>query len=99
MTMIMNNKLFLVCVVLLTILLGPQTVDARSGSDSSATLQRYIIELQDPPLAAYAGRKRSTEKSPDSARSWAAAGIAPTMTDNINAMFVETFIISTLPWG
>ena len=63
MTIIINNKLFLLCVVLLTMLLGPQTVDARSGSDSSTVLQRYVIELQDPPLAAYDGRPLSVVRS------------------------------------
>jgi subtilisin family serine protease len=59
MTVKLNKTLSLVCVALLTMLLGPQSVDARGGSGSPAALQRYVIELQDPPLAAYDGRQLS----------------------------------------
>jgi hypothetical protein len=52
----LNNTLALVCVALLTMSLGLQPALARGGSDPSAPLQRYVIELQDPPLAAYDGR-------------------------------------------
>ena len=70
----MNNKLLLVCVALLTVSLGVQSAAARSGSDSSATLQRYIIELQDPPLAAYDGRQLSVVRHHKEKR------LAPTAT-------------------
>ena len=63
MTFKLNNKLLLVCVVLITVLLEPQSVLARSGSDSPTALQRYVIELQDPPLVAYDGRPLSVVRS------------------------------------
>lgn len=45
--------------MLLTLLLVPPTGETRSGSDSKARSQRYIIELQDPPLAVYEGQQLS----------------------------------------
>jgi len=68
MTFRLNNSLFLVGVTLLTMSLGSQSVAARSGPDSSAALQRYIIELQDPPLAAYDGRLLSVVRNNEDLR-------------------------------
>ncbi len=63
MTFRLNNTLSLVCAALLTMALGLQSAGARTGSDSSAALQRYVVELQDPPLAAYDGRLLSVVRS------------------------------------
>jgi subtilisin family serine protease len=52
-------KFLLVCVALLTLSLAPLSAIAKGGSGTSGTLQRYIIELQDPPLATYDGRELS----------------------------------------
>jgi len=64
----LNNTLSLVWVALLTMALGLQSVSARSGSDSSAALQRYVVELQDPPLAAYDGRRLSVGRGNEDLR-------------------------------
>ncbi|MBT8053730.1 MAG: S8 family serine peptidase [Gammaproteobacteria bacterium] len=42
------------------LLLAPVAV-ARDGSPSSSQHQRYLVELQDPPLAVYAGQELSVE--------------------------------------
>lgn len=56
MTFELKHKFLPACVVLLTLLLGLQSVNARQGVASTDDRQRYIIELQDPPLAAYRGQ-------------------------------------------
>jgi subtilisin family serine protease len=44
---------------LLGFVLAPQVVAARSDAPGSDGVQRYIVELKDPPLARYDGRKLS----------------------------------------
>jgi hypothetical protein len=41
---------------LLGFVLAPQVVAARSDAPGSDGVQRYIVELKDPPLARYDGR-------------------------------------------
>ena len=45
--------------VLLILMLVPGLLVAAGGSKSDPGLQRYIVELQDPPLAQYDGRELS----------------------------------------
>jgi subtilisin family serine protease len=50
------GKILLVCLVL-----APPAAVARSGSGTSQAIERYIVELKDPPLAMYDGRELSVE--------------------------------------
>jgi hypothetical protein len=53
------GNFLLLCLALLTLALSPLCALAKSGTGSSGDLQRYIIQLQDPPLAVYDGRELS----------------------------------------
>ncbi len=55
----MTGKSRLTLVALLVLLLAGPVHAARSGSETGAGLQRYVIELLDPPLAAYEGQQLS----------------------------------------
>ena len=57
----LTGKLLLLGLLLLTLSALPLSAAARGGSSSSLALQRYIVELQDPPLAMYDGRELSVE--------------------------------------
>jgi subtilisin family serine protease len=65
MTIDLNNRLLLVCAALASMLLAPQSAAARSGPDSTSDLGRYVVELQDPPLAVYDGRTLSVLRHAD----------------------------------
>jgi subtilisin family serine protease len=54
-----NGWLFACAVVALAMIASP-LVSARDGAAVTNGLQRYIVELQDPPLAAYRGQPLST---------------------------------------
>ena len=53
MTFDLKQKYLSACIVLMTLLLVSPWAGARQGNDSVDDRQRYIVELQDPPLAAY----------------------------------------------
>jgi len=55
-SLVIVKRLF-VAMALISAVLAPLTAIARDGQDLSASLGRYIIELQNPPLAAAATRK------------------------------------------
>ena len=52
-----GRGLWLVCAGLVFILAVSAPVLARDGSDPASSRQRYVIQLQDPPLATYEGEK------------------------------------------
>ncbi len=58
-TKAMNVKRFFGFILLAVLLLAAFPAVARDDSGSAGSLQRYIIELQDPPLASYRGQKLS----------------------------------------
>ena len=54
---LVKAKRLLVAIALITAVLAPLTAIARDGQDLSVSPGRYIIELQNPPLAAAVTRK------------------------------------------
>jgi len=48
-------------ITLAVLMLAPPVGFAREDAPSAQALQRYIVELQDPPLAAYRGQKLSVQ--------------------------------------
>lgn len=54
-----SSRFFLTVGLALAIVLNASPAFARKGAESSLSLQRYVIELQDPPLARYEGQKLS----------------------------------------
>jgi len=55
----MTGKSALTLIALLVLLLAMPAHAARTGNETSAGLQRYVIELLDPPLAVYMGQELS----------------------------------------
>jgi len=59
MTLEINRKFLIACSALAALLLALPPAFARDGESSNKDLQRYIVELKDPPLAAYRGEELS----------------------------------------
>lgn len=70
------GKLAIVCWVVVSIMLFSELAVARSGSPSGTAQQRYVIELQDLPLAAYAGQELSVPAARGAERLAATAAFA-----------------------
>jgi subtilisin family serine protease len=54
---VFSNRLILLVLIIVAVFLSP--LQARDGGGDDIQMQRYVVELQDPPLALYAGEELS----------------------------------------
>ncbi len=73
-TLVLFGKFLLAFMAVLWAFFAAQPAFARDGSDPTVALERYVIQLQDPPLAEYDGRELSVARLPNDKR------LAPTAT-------------------